>query len=31
MARRLAHHEKLLSQMLDQLISWSGALKTLRS
>jgi NAD(P)H-dependent FMN reductase len=25
-----AHHEKSLSQMLDQLIAWSGALKTLR-
>ena len=25
-----AHHEKLLSQMLDQLIAWSSALKTLR-
>jgi len=25
-----AYHEKSLSQMLDQLIAWSGALKTLR-
>jgi len=25
-----AHHEKSLSQMLDQLIAWSGALKALR-
>src|SRR5260370_11367436 len=26
-----AHHEKSLNQMLDQLIAWSGALKTLRA
>jgi NAD(P)H-dependent FMN reductase len=26
-----AHHEKSVAQMLDQLIAWSGALKTLRS
>src|SRR5437588_8228737 len=25
-----AHHEKSVNQMLDQLIAWSGALKTLR-
>ena len=25
-----AHHEKSLSQMLDQVIAWSGALKNLR-
>ena len=25
-----AHHEKLVNQMLDQLIAWSGALKPLR-
>ena len=26
-----AHHEKSLNQMLDQLIAWSGALKSLRA
>jgi hypothetical protein len=26
-----AHHEKSLSQILDQLIAWSGALKPLRA
>jgi hypothetical protein len=26
-----AHHEKSLNQMLDQLIAWCGALKTLRA
>src|SRR6266567_966487 len=26
-----AHHEKSVNQILDQLIAWSGALKTLRS
>ena len=25
-----AHHEKSVNQMLDQLIAWSGALRTLR-
>ena len=25
-----AHHEKLVNQMLDQLIAWSGAMKSLR-
>src|SRR3989454_5557464 len=26
-----AHHEKLVNQMLDQVIAWSGALKSLRA
>ncbi len=26
-----AHHEKSLAQMLDQLVAWSGAMKTLRT
>jgi hypothetical protein len=25
-----AHHEKSVNQMLDQLIAWSGAMKSLR-
>jgi NAD(P)H-dependent FMN reductase len=26
-----SHHDKSVSQMLDQLVAWSGALKTLRA